>query len=448
MGLLDALGLSPIGAAAALGSGLSSYVNESNELELRKQEQDRRRRAEEFDRASKNASLLQGLMQSSVRESASNPSRLADAAGIYPELKKAYGSMLGPGYDVNSLMPNLKPQMVYQQTPQALPQYGPMWSGKPLPPRSVMMDNKQLPKVPNYNTPEMRNTLEAWSGYVAPKPEAVRLTPGDTVGHYDPSGKFVIDGMTPDPLGELKLKSTLAGRDIEERKLAESIRHNKRDEELGAGRLEKMGTGASGEKWRLQQNINLLENARDLAKIFGGTITSYGMRPLGTPNDTADTLVNGKQTEWGLYNAYRQGVGAPAAYPGTSAHGNGAAVDIVIPPSAQKRFLKEAASRGIKSLFEKDGSGNAHFHITAPDGSTPIRSKPQFNTNAAIREWKSRNGVPPGAPLNQQQQDAMASWLDIAKQQYEMSNQINQAQDAIDDVIDEWRREAAQRGGQ
>lgn len=141
--------------------------------------------------------------------------------------------------------------------------------------------------------------------------------------------------------------------------------------------------------------VQLVATVTDAIRTVGGTITSQGNRPVGSPSDTAATKVNGHQTQWGLYNSLPKGY---AAYPGTSEHGNGRAVDVYVPPHKQAAARAHLESLGIKIFDEKD-----HWHLTAPrgllkpGGQNPMRSASAGGEAEQMAALYQQFGIIPGA---------------------------------------------------
>ena len=138
-----------------------------------------------------------------------------------------------------------------------------------------------------------------------------------------------------------------------------------------------------------KQSQLLLQNVQDLSTKYGAPITSYGIRPVGSPGDTGKTIVNGHQTQYGLRYEYEHNGGPLAAIPGQSAHGNGMAVDIAVPRDAAG--AKAAfTQRGLQVLDEGD-----HWHITAAGPLAPV-AKPAKQSAA----MSLLGGAAAGTPAN------------------------------------------------
>lgn len=255
------------------------------------------------------------------------------------------------------------------------------------------------PAVPAHNDfgvdPRSFNGLAALSGYVPPPPKLQAFGPDQSIYVTDKSGQIRSLGQTPGkqegfnvPAGGMHVypdgrtfKGPAKTFSPQQPHALQHVTMQQSDGTIKAfifdpntgtyseapNALGGKPAGAAGAK----QNAYLLQTVQQLAQKYGGKLTSYGVRPVGAPADTGATLVNGHQTQWGLWNDAARYYPDEAtrrkyvAYPGTSAHGDGSAVDAWVPGPQQAAFKQDLINAGLLPYAETDSQLGNHYHITA-----------------------------------------------------------------------------------
>lgn len=371
MGLADDLAaFASSGYGAGLGQGLAAGAQNYTHGLAQQAEEERARKQflmqqqqHDFDQAFKRNSLIKADMQSALI--ANNPEAAAGFVGDLNTSRRGLGLAALPTV-VGSPMGGTPARTLYPQ--------GPGLGGDPLPPMG-------LAAVAPHNdfkaNPKTFDTLAGYADYVPPKPEITAFGPDQTIVRKNRDGSITQLGVTaakaqPFTLGAEQIRYDANGNPVA-RGPAKSFAPGRAKTKLVQqpdGSWVEVAAGArtappSTKPADAKQGALLLQNAQTLAGRYGGQITSSGNRPVGSPKDTGKTLVNGHQTQWGLWNEYQAGRGALAAYPGTSEHGNGNAVDVFIPAPAREAFEREAANLGLNILSEAHPGGGTHYHLTA-----------------------------------------------------------------------------------
>ena len=373
MGLADALFA---GLGQGLQAGATNYVDgvqKQQQLDRQARQDDLARREAEQRMAIQQGTYDRGVASDNIAridqtgQSYINNGQGGLAAGMIPSLNQ-HRQALG--------LPGVTPVLGSPVAPTpGMPYQGPSPTGDSL------GSSPDTPHPNDFSSEGSQKGLAAAFNYTPPKP--LEISPG--ASFYDPR-TYSLLGTAPERTPKPQLTQMMGGDGLVHTGYANpttgawtdlgvsgkqgeiNAAGSRQDKSIAAAGT-RQATGIAATNYRVDAKTAathaqaLAAHVHDLASQFGGTVTSEGIRPVGSPTDTAATIVDGHQTQWGLYNSKPAG---EAAKPGTSDHGDGQAVDISVPLAQRDAFKKEAAARGLAVLDEGD-----HLHLTAPGALAP-----------------------------------------------------------------------------